>query len=252
MAYHVQLKEFEGPLDLLLHLISRAKVDIRDIFVSEITEQYLSSMEDISSLDMDAASEFLAMAATLLEIKSRALLPRPPKVEEGEESPEEALIRRLAEYAALKQGVDKMVEFEQAASRMFAKLPEEIPLPPPVLELSNLTMEGLMAAFRRVLERAKKEPEPPPAVREIQRDKLSVQACMFSIAARVRKGPCLFDELFSEQPSKDEVVTLFMAILELLKLGRLRAEQTGIFGEIRLIESLEGSAHGNEGTLRGH
>ena len=86
MAYHVRLKEFEGPLDLLLHLIARAKVDIRDIFVSEITEQYLASMEDIHSLDMDTASEFLAMAATLLEIKSRALLPKPPKVEAGADS----------------------------------------------------------------------------------------------------------------------------------------------------------------------
>ena len=81
MAYEVHLKDFDGPLDLLLHLISRAKVDIRDIFVSEITEQYLASMDDIASLDMDAASEFLAMAAMLLEIKSRALLPKPPKVE---------------------------------------------------------------------------------------------------------------------------------------------------------------------------
>ena len=79
MAYEVHLKDFDGPLDLLLHLISRAKVDIRDIFVSEITEQYLASMDDIASLDMDAASEFLAMAAMLLEIKSRALLPKPPE-----------------------------------------------------------------------------------------------------------------------------------------------------------------------------
>ncbi|HML47635.1 MAG TPA: segregation/condensation protein A, partial [Clostridia bacterium] len=106
--YLVQLKQFEGPLDLLLHLISRAQVDICDIFISEITEQYLASMEDIASLEMDAASEFLAMAATLLEIKSRALLPKPPKVEEGEETPEEALIRRLTEYKALKEGIGQM------------------------------------------------------------------------------------------------------------------------------------------------
>ena len=86
MAYIIQLKQFEGPLDLLLHLISRAQIDICDIFISEITEQYLEAMGDIASLDMDTASEFLAMAATLLEIKSRALLPRPPEPEEeGEE-----------------------------------------------------------------------------------------------------------------------------------------------------------------------
>ncbi len=236
MAYHVHLKEFEGPLDLLLFFITKAKVDIRDIFVSEITEQYLASMEDLSSIDMDAASEFLEMAATLLEIKSRALLPKPPRVEEGEESPEDALIRRLNEYAALKQGVDQMHEFEVAASRMFEKLPEEIPLPPPVFELTNLTMSGLMQALRRVLARVQKGEEPEPAVREIQRDKMSVQAAMFQVASKLRSGPCRFDDLFSEYPTRDEVVTLFMSILELLKLGRVRIEQTEVFGEIMLRE----------------
>lgn len=235
-AYTVHLSDFDGPLDLLLHLISRAKIDIRDIFVSEITEQYLASLEDISKLDMDAASEFLAMAATLLEIKSRAMLPKPPKVEEGEESPEEALIRRLNEYAALKQGVDKMHEFEQAASRMFEKLPEEIPLPPPVFELPNLTMEGLLAAMQRVLARAAEKPERDVQVREIQREKMSVQSCMFQVSARLRTGPCHFDALFSEEPTRDEVVTLFMAVLELLRLGKLHIEQTNIFGEIMLSE----------------
>lgn len=236
MAYTVHLKEFEGPLDLLLHLISRAKVDIRDIFVSEITEQYLTSMEDISSLEMDTASEFLAMAATLLEIKSRALLPKPPKVEEGEESPEDALIRRLAEYAALKEGVDQMQQFEAAASRMFEKLPEEIPLPPPVFELPNLTLEGLKEAMRRVLARVAQEPAKDTPVREIQRYKMSVQSCMFAISSRLRKGPCSFYDLFSPQPTREEVVTLFMAVLELLRLGRLHLAQTEVFAEIVLSE----------------
>lgn len=243
MAYTVRLKEFEGPLDLLLHLISRAKIDIRDIFVSEITEQYLASMENIASLDMDAASEFLAMAATLLEIKSRALLPKPPKVEEGEESPEEALIRRLSEYAALREGVDHMHRFEEAASRMFSKLPEEVPLPPPVFELPNLTMDGLLEALRRVLTRAAEQPEPAAPVREILRHKVSVESCMFSISSRLREGPCHFDELFSTSPSREEVVTLFMALLELLRLGKLRVEQTGVFGDITLMEKRNKHGH---------
>lgn len=234
MAYTVHLKEFEGPLDLLLHLISRARIDIRDIFVSEITEQYLASMEDIGALKMDQASEFLAMAAALLEIKSRALLPKPPKVIEGEESPEEALIRRLNEYAALKEGIGKMQEFEKVAQKMFEKLPEEIPLPPPVFELPNLTMEGLLEAMRRVMARVAAGPPEAPPVREIQRTKISVQACMFQISARVGAGPCRFEALFSPRPTRDEVVTLFMAILELLRLGRLSLEQTEIFGEIYL------------------
>lgn len=244
MAYTVRLKEFEGPLDLLLHLISRAKIDICDIFVSQITEQYLATLEDISSLDMDTASEFLAMAATLLEIKSRALLPKPPKVEEGEESPEEALIRRLNEYAALKEGVDQLQLFEEAASRMFEKLPEEIPLPPPVFELPNLTMDGLKEAMRRILLRMTRQPEAGPAPREIPRERISVQACMFSVAAKVRQGPCRFDSLFSDAPSRDEIVTLFMALLELLRLGRVSLTQTEVFGEI--IVRYRKAKHGKE------
>ena len=99
MAYIVSLKQFDGPLDLLLTLISNAKVDIQDIFVSEITEQYLEAMKLTDELDMDSASEFLQMAATLLEIKSRAMLPKPPRPEsEDELSPEEALIKQLTEY----------------------------------------------------------------------------------------------------------------------------------------------------------
>ena len=124
--YYVSLKQFEGPLDLLLHLITRAKVDIKDIFVSEITEQYLASMGSVDELDMDTASEFLTMAATLLEIKSRALLPRPPEpAEDGEETPEQTLIRRLEEYKLYKESAGRMKEFEQAAMQVFSKLPAQ-------------------------------------------------------------------------------------------------------------------------------
>ena len=104
MPYVVSLKQFDGPLDLLLTLISKAKIDIRDIFVSQITEQYLEYMQGVDELDMDSASEFLQMAATLVEIKSRALLPKPPKPEDpDEETPEQALIRQLTEYKAFKE-----------------------------------------------------------------------------------------------------------------------------------------------------
>lgn len=92
------LKDFDGPLDLLLHLINKAQVDIKDIFVSQITDQYIEHVQNAVDLDMDDATDFLVMAATLLEIKSRAMLPRPPRLEEDEEDPEQALIRRLEEY----------------------------------------------------------------------------------------------------------------------------------------------------------
>jgi len=237
MAYQVQLSRFEGPLDLLLHLIARAKVDICDIFVSEITEQYLASMESVDAIDMDTASEFLAMAATLLEIKSRALLPRLPDPEDGEgESPERALIRRLHEYRAIKEGAGEMQCIEYAARSVFSKLPEEYPLPPQSFQLDNLTMEGLIGAFDRLMRRITEPDEVSFAPRSIEREPYSIQECVFRISARLRRGPLMFTHLFSDRPSRDEVVTLFIALLELLRLGKLRVEQDGVFGDIRLTQ----------------
>ena len=131
MAMTFQLKDFDGPLDLLLFLINKEKIDIKDIFVSQITDQYIDSVRNAPDLDMDDATDFLVMAATLLEIKSRALLPRPPEpTEDGEETPEQTLIRRLEEYKLYKESAGRMKEFEQAAMQVFSKLPEEYPLPP--------------------------------------------------------------------------------------------------------------------------
>lgn len=234
MPQHIHLKQFDGPLDLLLHLISKAKVDIRDIFVSEITEQYIASVSEAEDLDMDDASEFLAMAATLLEIKSRALLPRPPK-DEDEEDPEQALIRQLEEYKRFKETAENLQAFEKAAAAMYAKLPEEYPLPPPSLELSGLTLSGLMEAFARILQRKPEEPEEGVLIsREIRRDSYTIQACMSHILKRLRRGPVGFESLFSAAPCREEVVTLFLALLEVLRLGRAHISQSGTFGEIIL------------------
>ena len=119
-----KLKDFDGPLDLLLTLIGKAQIDIRDIFVSEITDQYLDIVRNAPDLDMDEASDFLVIAATLIEIKSRAMLPKPPKTEE-ENDPETELIRRLEEYKRFRETAESMKEFEGAAKRVFTKLPEE-------------------------------------------------------------------------------------------------------------------------------
>ena len=191
-------------------------------------------MQNAPDLDMDDASAFINMAATLLEIKSRSLLPK-PKLEEGEEDPEQALIRQLEEYQRFKEIAQNMQGFEKAAALMFEKLPEEYPLPPPTLELKNLTMEGLLAAFARVMARVKEEDEEPiQTARRIVRDEFTVPRCSAHILKRLKKGPVKFDELFSPNPSRDEVVTLFLALLELLRLGRVNAEQDGIFGDMVL------------------
>ena len=236
MAYVVSLKQFDGPLDLLLTLISNAKVDIQDIFVSEITEQYLESMKLVDELDMDSASEFLQMAATLLEIKSRAMLPKPPKPEEeGALSPEEELIRQLTEYKQFKEISARMHQLEEEARALMTKLPEEYPLPPPNIEITGLTLEKLAKAFKRVLERAEaNERNENMASREIRRDQFTVAGCMARIARKLRGGSFRFGELFQPDYTREEVITMFLAILEMAKLARLHIEQRGAYDEIFL------------------
>lgn len=240
MAMIFQLKDFDGPLDLLLHLIGKAQVDIKDIFVSEITDQYIESVRNAPDLDMDDATDFLVMAATLLEIKSRAMLPKPPPVGEDEEDPEQALIRQLEEYKRFKESAIAMQEFERAAQDIFTKLPEEYPLPPQETELVGLTLEGLTEAFLRIWARKPAADEVTEenhyAPRDIRRDEHTVQECMLTLLHGIRKkGRMRFDEAFSAAPTKEEVVTLFLALLELLKLGEMHLEQEDVYSEILLL-----------------
>lgn len=233
MAYVVQLKDFEGPLDLLLHLIGRAKVRIEDIFVSEITEQYLASVQDLSGLDMDAASEFLQMAATLMEIKSRALLPKPPKDEE--EDPKEELLRRLEEYRQIKEASKALRIYEAEAAEMVARLPMEIVTDARV-ELGSLSLRALQEALLRVLLRAERN-EAAPAPRQIPRDDFTIGECMLRVLHRVLVyGQVEFSELFPVDATRAEIVTTFLALLELLKANRVTLRQEEIYAPIVIAE----------------
>ena len=234
MAIHIRLKQFDGPLDLLLHLIGKAKIDIKDIFVSEITEQFIQAVRDAPDFDLEAASEFIAMAALLVEIKSRALLPKPPKAED-EEDPEQALIERLTAYKQFKEGAQGMATYEQTAMQAFGKLPEEIPLPPPTLEIDGLTLEALWYALRRIAERGPRDvQETEYRLRDIRRDCYTVEGCMEVIESRLSVGSASFDDLFEDAPGREEVVTVFIALLELLKLGKAHVTQSDTFGRIQL------------------
>lgn len=247
MAYVVELKQYEytGPLDLLLDMISHAKINIREIFVSEITEQYLEAMKQLDDLDMDSASEFLQMAATLVEIKSRALLPKPPEPEDPEaESPEEALIRQLEEYKKFKEISREMKQLEDEAREYITKLPEEYPLPPPTIELTGLTLTGLAKAFARVLKRLEEQAENEQfeafSRREVRREVFTVAQCMARIKKRVKNGPVSFFSLFEDAPAKEEVITVFLALLELLKLSQVKATQKDEYEDI-VIEKADAS-----------
>lgn len=231
----VQLSRFQGPLDLLLHLISRAKIDIKDIFVSEITEQYLDSIRDVSQLDMDTASEFLQMAAVLLEIKSRSLLPKPPKLEEGEEDPEETLIKRLEEYKRIKEASLELKEKEQTALNMLYRLPEEMVTKQRV-ELSEMSLNALQEAFLRLMRRPRAVQLEIAPKRRIVREKWTIARCAMDIMNMVYAlGEVSFFALFDEETDREKIVSTFIAMLELLKAGRIGIRQVDTYGEIMIL-----------------
>ena len=234
MPYTVQLQQFEGPLDLLLHLIEESEVDVKDIFVSEITSQYLSYMDQLDELDMDTASEFLTMAATLLYIKSRQLLPRPPKEEDAEEDPETLLIRQLQDYKAFKEASEKLKSLFESAKDACTRLPEDVPLPPKEVALDGATMDGLFAAFLEMLERKKDAPEPIRS-QHVNPDRYTVRSQTSRIRSVLQeKSAVSFEELFSPGAERMEIIVTFMALLEMIARGEILLKQKAPFAPIRI------------------
>ncbi len=234
MTYSVRLQQFEGPLDLLLHLIEKAELDIKDIFISEITAQYMEYMRGVDELDMDTASEFLAMAATLLYIKSRQLLPRPPREDEEEEDPEVLLIRQLREYKAFKEASANLQSLFDAAKRSFTRLPEDVPLPPKEIALDGATMDGMYAAFLELLGRKQETPETPRS-HHVSPDHYTVRSQMRKIRDILLARPQLsFEELFDADADKMEMIVTFMALLEMILHGEIILRQKAPFAPIRI------------------
>lgn len=236
-SYEVHLENFDGPLDLLWFLIRRSKIDINEIFVSQITEQYLASMSQIESLDLDRASEFIEVAACLIEIKSKALLPRPPVIEDPEDDPEKTLIRRLEEYRIYKEASAKIKEIETTGQHY--RLPDSS-VGKPRLVLADMTMDGLVEALRKMfikLEvKAKANQE-----RNIKKDRFTVADKFNQIREYYEDAETVnFTELFDDTYTKSEIITTFQAMLELLKVQFFKAEQKEVFGEILLHRVREG------------
>lgn len=238
MAYVVDLPVFQGPLDLLLHLVRRHEMDIYDIPIATLADQYLATLETMDTPDLDIAGEFLVMAATLLEIKSRMLLPAPPPdPDAGEpEDPRAELTRRLLEYQAFKEAAEQMREMEIQASLLFGRggplIADDYPNDGPPYR--NGTLDGLRRAFQRMLEAASSDLSLP---RELPRDRWTVPLKMREIAvllARNSDGVC-FHETVEPGAERVEIIVTFLAVLELLKRGRLRLVQSRPWGEIRLL-----------------
>lgn len=235
MAVRVQLPIYEGPLDLLLHLIRKDDLSIADIPIASITEQYLAALELMQGLDLDVSGEYLVMAATLLHIKSKTLL---PPEEEGEEDDDEAgdgreeLVRRLLEYERFKNAARDLEEREILNRDVFARQGRSAP----VREVSfeQLSVFDLMSALQRVLERF-----PEPSVHTVVQETVSVRERMTGILDELgRRTSVLFHELFDAAGSRMEVVVTFLALLELIRIRAVSAVQEERLGPIVLTLAL--------------
>lgn len=232
----VKLSAFEGPMDLLLHLVRKAEINIEDIFVSQITEQYLQIIHQAEQLDMEVAGEFITMAAMLLEIKSRAMLPK-PQIEdvetEDELDPEEMLIQQLTLYNLFKEASDQMRRMESEGTAHRYKLPEEILPQKPQLDLTGVTAQSLYDAFSSLLLRRAGEDAPSAPARTIRRDAFTVPDRMAYLRRMLRsRGVMRFDELFDDACTRAQIVVTFMALLEMMRLGRIGVRQNGTFSDI--------------------
>lgn len=247
----IRLAAFEGPLDLLYHLIEKNEIDIYDIPIASLTEQYLAYLEQAEDRDMDGMSEFLLMAATLLEIKSKLLLPK-PKTEEAEgPDPREELVQKLLEYKKIKDVTDTLKEREEEAALVFykeadaavAQLKQQ---PPQELEelLAGVTMEDLYRAFQQVLARKEKTVDTVRSgFRSVQKDLFTVGEKMDYIRDLLilrPHGKTAFHSIFREKAGKMEIVVTFLALLELIKQKEVTIRQERNFGEIYMMKYREG------------
>jgi segregation and condensation protein A len=232
--YKVKLDVFEGPLDLLLYLIKRDEVDIYDISIERITKQYLAYMEAFQVLNIDLAGEFIVMAANLLYIKSRTLLPVDQQMadeEAEEEDPRFELIRQLIEYKKFKEAAANLRNQEALRENLFPRSPVTPELAPQeTLLVEEVGIFDLINAFQKVLKRLEKKPED---LREIFAENFTVSDKIDHVLRVLHVGVSLrFDELFADAASRTEIVVTFLAMLELIRLKQLSVRQDAHFGEI--------------------
>ncbi len=240
--YPVRLQNFEGPLDLLLHLIKKNELDIYDIPIALVTQQYLDYLDLMQELNLEVVGEFLVMAATLIHIKSRMLLPRPdPTQEDPEEDPREALVRRLLEHQRFKAAAELLHEREIQRSAQWARPDQRVTdlvgeAPEPEIEVD---LFSLMAAFRQVLERVRQRPMVPLPVEQIP-----IETRIEQLLARLSEtDACGFEDLFADVNSRGGMIVTFLALLEMIRLKLVRVFQSGAFGPIRVYKraKLEGA-----------
>lgn len=232
-SYKVRLSNFEGPLDLLLYLIKDNKLEIENIKLASITEQYLDYMKDIDKVDMENAAEFIEVAATLVEIKSKSMIPQEQEKEKDENDPEWLLLQRLKEYKLYKEASEKM-KGQEIVNRMY-KLPDDKCNDFRNI-LTQMKIDGLISAFTNLMTKAAVR-EVVQEERTIVKDRWTVEEKIFEIKTILTTCKKIkFNELVGGDFTRGEVITLFMAMLELLKLQIINVNQDEMFGEIEIIK----------------
>jgi len=230
-VFELRLAVFEGPLDLLLHLLEKEELDITTVSLVQVTDQYLSYLRSTEEVNLDALADFVAIGARLIYMKSRALLPREAAVEvEGEDEEGEDLAQLLIEYRKYKQAAAGLRERQERGLRAYPRVaaPPEVPLPS---GLERVTLRRLTRILRQALSRLPPEPEGT-----IEREEVTVRQKVEEVlAALTRRAALSFRRLVMACRSRREVVAAFLAVLELIKSNRLRAEQSELFGDIRLV-----------------
>jgi segregation and condensation protein A len=232
-SYTVQLPVYAGPLDLLLQLIEREELDITRVSLALVTDQFLAHLKLLEEQSIGDIAEFLVIAARLVLIKSEALLPRPPERQAGEEDPGEELARQLIAYKRYKEIALLLHERETAGLRTYLRL-----APPPKvdaqLDLSGVTPDHLLAAVRRALAL---RPEPPGVGTVVTPPRVTIRDQIRLIAHSLRNGGgrASFEQMLKAAASRMEVVVTFLALLELIKRGKVEARQDEPFGDILLL-----------------
>lgn len=247
MALSVKLEVFEGPLDLLLHLIEKDKIDIYDIPIADITDQYLEYVSSMDTQDLDVVSDFLVMAATLLDIKTKMLLPAPVN-EDGEEGdPRQELVERLLEYKMYKYISGELREQEENAGCVLYKeptIPDEVSkyVPPVDLDelLGDINVYRLTKLFQMVMKKQKDKIDPIRSkFSTVERETFKVSDKIINIISFAsRKKNFSFIELLEAQSSRVEIIVTFLAVLELMKMGKICLNQEGFNNDI-MIETAE-------------
>ena len=232
--YKVKLEVFEGPLDLLLYLVKRDEIDIYDISLERITRQYLEYLQAFKELKIDVAGEFVVMAANLIYLKSRSLLPldqQPPEEDAEEDDPRWDLIRQLIEYKKFKEAAAQLHDRALEQERIFTRDGGSVAISDAPLPLHEVGIFQLIHAFQEVIKRVEARED----LREIFGERFSVSDKIQQILERVGNGtPVRFSELFGQIVSRVEIVVTFLALLELIRLNQVRALQPKMFDEIEI------------------